>query len=106
MKKILLTTLTVFAFSAQADYLGSGHNWNDGSSDPFKAAIAAAESGYAANLKAQMAWRDTAKMIKEAKKLQASGNSAAAIALANAAHTQTVNAAAQTANAISAGPRF
>jgi len=106
MKKILLTTLTVFAFSAQADYLGSGHNWNDGSSDPFKAAIAAAESGYAANLKAQMAWRDTAKMIKEAKKLQASGNSAAAIALANAAHTQTVNAAAQTVDAVSAGPRF
>jgi len=106
MKKLLLTTLTVFAFSAQADYLGGSHNWNNGSSDPFKAALAAAESGYATNLKAKMAWRDTGKMIKEAKKLQASGNTASALALANKAHTQTVNAAEQTVGAGSAGPRF
>jgi hypothetical protein len=106
MKKLILTTLTVFAFSAQADFLGSSHDWNNGSSDPFKAALAAAESGYAANLKAKMAWRDTGKMIKEAKKLQASGNAAGAVALANKAHAQTVNAAAQTVGAGSAGPSF
>ena len=46
------------------------------------------------------------KMIKEAKKLQASGNAAGAVALANKAHTQTVNAAAQTVGAGSAGPSF
>ncbi len=107
MKKLLLTTLTVFAFSAQADYLGSAHNWNTGSSDPFKAAIAAAETGYKANLAVNMAWRDTAKMIKEAKKLNATGKTAAAVALANKAHTQTVNATVQTAVvASSPGPRF
>jgi len=65
MKKLLLTTLTVFAFSAQADYLDGAHNWNTGSSDPFKAAITAAETDYATALAASMAWRDTGKMIKE-----------------------------------------
>jgi hypothetical protein len=53
-----------------------------------------------------MAWRDTGKMIKEAIKLQASGKTAAALALANKAHTQTVNATAQTPLAAAAGPLF
>ena len=107
MKKLLLTTLTVFSFSAvSADFLGSSHNWNKGSSDPFKTAIEAAESGLKSNLAASMAWRDTGKMISEAKKLQASGKADAALALAKKAHTQTVNAEAQMAAAASAGPRF
>ncbi len=106
MKKVLITVLSVFALTAQADFLGSSHNWNNGSSDPFKAAVAAAESGYKANLAANMAWRDTGKMIKEAKKLNAAGKTAAAVALANKAHAQTVNATAQTALAKNAGPLF
>ena len=106
MKKLILTTLTVFAFSAQADFLGSSHDWNNGSSDPFKAALAAAESGYAANLKAKMAWRDTGAMIKEAKKLHKAGKDDAAIALAKKSNTQAVNALAQAAVADFAGPRF
>lgn len=107
MKKVLLTTLAVFSLSATAaDFLGSSHNWNNGSSDPFKTTVASAEKGLKANLSASMAWRDTAKMISEAKKLQASGKTDAALALAKKAHTQTVNAAAQTAAAATAGPRF
>lgn len=106
MKKVLITALSVFALTAQADFLGGSHNWNDGSSDPFKAAVAAAEAGYAANFKANMAWRDTEKMIKEAKKLNAAGKTDAALALANKAHNQTVNATAQAAAAAIAGPRF
>ncbi|HIP76284.1 MAG TPA: hypothetical protein EYH12_03965 [Psychromonas hadalis] len=105
MKKLLLTTLTVLSMSAYA--VPSCHNWNDGSSDPFAAAISAAEAGYAANLKVNMAWRDTGKMIKEAKKLSATPCSDAALALANKAHTQTVNATTQTSViASSPGPRF
>ena len=106
MKKLLVTTLSVFALTAQAGFMDGSHNWNNGSSDPFKAAVAAAESGLAANLKAQMAWRDTGKMINEAKKLHKAGKTAAAVALANKAHRQTVNAVEQTALAASAGPRF
>ena len=106
MKKVLLTTLTVFALSAQADFMGSSHNWNNGSSDPFKAAVSAAEAGYKANVAANMAWRDTGKMIKTAKKLHKAGKAVAAVAMANKAHRQTVNAKAQTALMGSAGPRF
>jgi len=106
MKKVLLTTLTVFALTAQADFLGSSHNWNNGSSDPFQAAIAAAEAGYSTNSKANMAWRDTEKMIKEAKKLHKAGKMAAAVALADKAYKQTENAVLQASSAAAAGPRF
>lgn len=106
MKKMLLTTFAVFSLAAQADYLGSSHNWNDGSSDPYKAAITAAESDHAKALAASMAWRDTGAMIKEAKKLKAAGKKDAALAMAKKAHMQAVNALAQAAVAGSAGPRF
>ena len=106
MKKLLITTLSVFALTAQADFLGNSHNWNNGSSDAFKSALRMAETGYKANLAAKMAWRDTGKMIKEAKKLHAAGKSAAAVALVNKAHAQTVNATAQTGIASTAGPLF
>ena len=108
MKKLLLTTLTVFAIASAnaSDFLQSSHNWNDGSSDPFKTAITAAETDYAAALAARMAWRDTGKMIKEAKKLHKAGRVDVATALAKKAHKQAVNALAQAAVAGSAGPRF
>lgn len=106
MKKVLITVLSVFALTAQADFLGSAHNWNNGSSDSFKSAVKAAEAGYKANLAVNMAWRDTGKMIKEAKKLNATGKTAAAVALANKAYAQTANATAQAAIAGSAGPSF
>ncbi|MBW5290853.1 MAG: hypothetical protein Rsou_1170 [Candidatus Ruthia sp. Asou_11_S2] len=106
MKKILLTTLTLFALTVQANSLDSSHNWNNGSSDSFKSAIKAAETGYKANLAVNMAWRDTGKMIKKAKKLHKAGKNAAAVALANKAHKQTINATAQTALAKTAGPRL
>ncbi len=92
MKKILIIALSVFALSVQAD--------------SFKSAIKAAETGYKANLAVNMAWRDTGKMIKQAKKLYAAGKTDAAMALAHKAHTQTVNATKQTALAKNAGPLF
>ncbi len=106
MKKLLLTTTAVFALTVQAGSSSSVHNWNSGYSNSFKSAIKAAETGYKANLAVNMAWRDTRKMITEAKKLHKAGKNVAAIALANKAHKQTVNATAQTALAESAGPRF
>jgi len=102
MKKLLLTTMAVFALTVQAGSLSSVHNQNNS----FKSAIKAAETGYKANLAVNMAWRDTRKMITEAKKLHKAGKNVAAIALANKAHKQTVNATAQTALTESAGPRF
>lgn len=106
MKKVLLTTLTLFALTVQADFLDGSHNWNNGSSDSFKSAIKAAQTGYEANLAVNMAWRDTGKMIKKAKKLYKAGKNIAAITLANKAHKQTINATVQTALAKTAGPRF
>jgi hypothetical protein len=108
MNKIVITVLSVFALTtAQADFFSGTHNWNDGSSNhPFKASIKSAETGYKANLAANMAWRDTGKMIKKAKKLNAEGKTKAAVKLADKAYAQTVNAAAQTALVSKAGPRF
>ena len=94
--------MAVFALTVQAGSLSSVHNQNNS----FKSAIKAAETGYKANLAVNMAWRDTRKMITEAKKLHKAGKNVAAIALANKAHKQTVNATAQTALTESAGPRF
>ena len=104
MKKLLLTTLTVLSMSAYA--VPSCHNWNDGSSDPFAAAISAAEAGYAANLKVNMAWRDTGKMIKEAKKLSATPCSSSALAMANKAKDQAIDAQKQAVEQANAGPSF
>ena len=68
-------------------------------SDSFADMIAAAEANYKKNLEQQMAWRDTGKMIKEAKKTQDA-------ALAKKANTQAVNALSQASMAGSAAPRF
>ncbi|WP_428086158.1 hypothetical protein [Candidatus Thioglobus sp.] len=107
MKKVLIIALSVFTFAtAHANFATSSYNWNNSSADSFKSAVKAAETGYKANLAVNIAWRDTGKMIKEAKKLNAAGKTAAAVALANKAHAQTVNATAQAALAKSAGPSF
>jgi len=99
MKKILLTTLAVFTLSAQAFHTPEA-------AVSFKSVIGAAEADYKKALAAKMAWRDTGKMIKEAKKLNKAGKTGAAIAVAKKAHKQAVNALAQAAVAGSAGPRF
>ncbi len=105
MKRVLLIALVLFTLTALAGYMGSLYNWNN-NSNSFKYAIVAAEIGYKENLAVDMAWRDTGKMIKEAKKLYKSGKNVAAIILANKAHQQTVNATLQTILAKTAGPRF
>lgn len=74
--------------------------------DEFTKTIKAAKAGYKANLKANMAWRDTGKMIKAAKKLYKSGDNDEAVALAKRALTQTENAREQAAAAEFARPRF
>jgi hypothetical protein len=69
------------------------------SGDSFDAVIKAADANYKKALAAKMAWRDTGKMIKEAKKTKD-------VALAKAANKQAVNALAQATVAGTAGPRF
>ncbi|MCS5586267.1 MAG: hypothetical protein NZ702_02065 [Gammaproteobacteria bacterium] len=99
MKKILLTTLAVFTLSVQAFHAPK-------TAVSFETVIGAAEADYKKALAARMAWRDTGKMIKEAKKLHKAGKVDIAIAVAKKAHKQAVNALAQAAVAGSAGPRF
>lgn len=65
----------------------------------FDAIIAAAEANYKKALDVSMAWRDTGKMIKEAKKTKD-------VALAKSANKQAVNSLAQAAVAATASPRF
>ncbi|WP_238924458.1 hypothetical protein [Candidatus Vesicomyidisocius sp. SY067_SCS001] len=105
IKRVLLIALLLFTLTALAGYMGSLHNWNN-DSNSFKSVIAAAETGYKDNLAESMAWRDTGKMIKEARKLYKSGKNVAALILANKAYKQTVNATLQTILAKTAGPRF
>ena len=104
MKKVLLTTVTLFALSANANFNSSSHNWNMGS-DPFKATISAAESIYKEVEKVN-GWRDTAKLIKDAKAAQAKGDSVTALKLAKVAHNQAVRAKEQIPAMQNAGPRF
>jgi len=107
MKKLLLTTLTVFAFSAQAaDFLPSAHDWNTGSVDTAKAAIAAATAENAKAKAVGFEWRDTGKMLKEAAKLATKGDTANAVAMANKAKAQAVNAQQQAKDQANAGPSF
>ena len=58
-------------------------------------AIAAAEASQKAAAKVGYEWRDTAKMIKEAKKLAKQGKTEQAIQLANKAQEQGQDALAQ-----------
>ncbi len=68
-------------------------------SNSFADVIAAAEANYKNNVAQNYAWRDTGKMIKEAKKTKD-------VALAKKANTQAVNALRQASEAEAAGPRF
>ncbi|WP_428086814.1 cytochrome-c oxidase, cbb3-type subunit III [Candidatus Thioglobus sp.] len=68
-------------------------------SDAFADVIAAAEANYKTNLAQNLAWRDTGKMIKEAKKSKD-------VALAKKANAQAVNALRQASVALTASPRF
>ena len=103
MKKLLLITTAVFSLSVQsADFLGSSHNWNDGSSDPLKAAIAIATAENKKAKKAGFEWRDTGKFIKEAAKV----GGATGLALANKARLQAIDAQKQAKEQANAGPNF
>ena len=104
MKKVLLTTTALFALSANANFNDSSHNWNLGS-DAFKATISAVESGYKSIEKVN-GWRDTPKLIKEAKAAHAKGDKATAMKLAKKAENQVVRAKEQIPAMGTAGPRF
>ena len=68
-------------------------------SDSFSDVIAAAEANYKKNVAQNSGWRDTGKLIKEAKKTKDAS-------LAARANTQAVNALRQASVAVTAGPRF
>ncbi|HIB28424.1 MAG TPA: cytochrome-c oxidase, cbb3-type subunit III [Candidatus Thioglobus sp.] len=68
-------------------------------SDSFADVIAAAEANYKKNVAQNSGWRDTGKLIKEAKKTKDAS-------LAARANTQAVNALRQASVAVTAGPRF
>lgn len=102
MKKLLLITTAVFSLSASAEFLGGSHNLNNGSSDPLKAAIAAAKAENAKAKKVGFEWRDTGKFIKEAAKV----GGAKGLALANKARLQAIDAQQQAKDQANAGPSF
>ena len=68
-------------------------------SDSFADVIAAAEANYKKNVAQNSGWRDTGKLIKEAKKTKDAS-------VAARANTQAVNALRQASVAVTAGPRF
>ena len=103
MKKLLLTTLTVFAISsanAGTAALSSSQNWGAGNN----ACVIAVGAANAENKKAKKAdfeWRDTGKMIKAAGK--AGGDKC--VAIAAAAKEQALDAQQQAKDQANAGPQ-
>jgi len=101
MKKLLLTTLTVFAISSvnAGEFMSSSDNWNNGNN----ACASATSAATAENKKAKkmdVEWRDTGKMIKSATKV----GGAKCVALANAAKKQAADAQQQGKDQADAGP--
>jgi len=103
MKKLLLTTLTVFAVTSvnAGDVMTSSDNWNNGNNKCANA-ISAANAENKKAKKADFEWRDTGKMLKSAKK--AGGKKC--LALASKANTQALNAQQQAKDQANAGPTF
>ena len=101
MKKLLLTTLAVFAVSSvnAGESMSTSDNWNNGNNS-CATAIAAAKSENKKAKKADFEWRDTGKMMKSAKK----AGGAKCVALANKARLQAVDAQQQAKDQANAGP--
>lgn len=109
MKKILLTTLSVFALSAQADLIAADYkyNWNgtpsvNSSGNACKNAIVAANAENKKANKARFEWRDTRKILKKAKKV----GGKECVKLANKAKNQAILAQQQAKDQANVGPRF
>lgn len=115
MKRILLTTATIFALSSQADLIAVDHthNWNKApfankvsgakaSGATCKSTISAARAENKKAKKVGFEWRDTGKFIKQAKK--AGGKKC--VKLANKARSQAILAQQQAKDQANASPRF
>ena len=102
MKKLLLTTLTVFAISSAnaAESQPSSHNWNLGSNQ-CNIALSAAKAENKKARKADFEWRDTRKLMKKAKK----AGGAKCVALAGKAKAQAIGAQQQAKDQAKTGPR-
>jgi len=103
MKKLLLTTLAVFAVTSVSagDFMSKGDNWNGGN-NACATALKAAKAENKKAKKADFEWRDTGKMMKAAKK--AGGKKC--LALAGKAKAQALNAQQQAKDQANAGPSF
>lgn len=101
MKKLLLTTLAVFAVSTvnAGEFMPSSANWNSGN-NPCATAVSAANVENKKAKKLGFEWRDTGKMMKAATK--SGGNKC--LALASKAKAQALNAQQQAKDQANAGP--
>lgn len=102
MKKLLLTTLTVFAISSvnAGEFMSGSDNWNNGNNS-CATAISAAKAENKKAKKMDVEWRDTGKMMKAAKK----AGGAKCVALAGAAEKQATDAQQQGRDQANAGPQ-
>jgi len=109
MKKILLTTFSVFVLFAQTDLIAADytHNWNSALSSKYsgnacKNAIVAANAENKKAKQARFEWRDTRKFIKKANKV----GGEECVKLANQAKHQAILAQQQAKDQANAGSRF
>ena len=105
MKKILALIILLLTISVNA-YVVSDVPTGDNMRQQYNKIISYASSNYKYLLAVDMAWRDTAKIIRQAEKTFAAGNMIQAFELANKAYQQTINAKKQAAAVKFAGPRF
>ncbi|SMN16121.1 hypothetical protein CRYPD_873 [uncultured Candidatus Thioglobus sp.] len=107
MKKILLTTLTVFALSAQADLtaVDRGHNWSN-SPIVFEVEVRSAKAEQRRAKKAGFEWHDIGKFLKKAAKMHKAGDTKGAMKLVKKAKTQAMLGQQQAKDQANAGPSF
>ncbi len=105
MKKVLFTTLVVFALSAQAEFMSKEHNWNN-TPDQYKAAVKAAKAEQKLARSLGFEWRDIGKFLKTANKKYKAGDVKGALKWVEKAKTQAILGQRQAKDQANAGPRF
>ncbi len=120
MKKLLLTTLAVFALSLQMSCADSGYSATKSvaestprklhsTSSTYKSALKAAKSEQKKAKKVGMEWKTIGGkkgLLAKAKKLHKKGNDKAAIKLLEIAKTHAILGQKQAVDQVNAGPNF
>jgi hypothetical protein len=111
MKKILLTTITVFSLSVQADLIKveHEHSWKKATTSSYAASLKAAKAEQKKAKKAGMEWNTIGGkkgLLAKAKKLHKKGDNKGAVKALEMAKTHAILGQKQAKDQANAGPNF